>query len=125
TCKHGAIAKMVNGAGIRVETEHGTEPVFTRHLSAEDIASLEGLSSCPMIFQELVPKALELRITVVGKQMFVAAVDSASSADGADDWRKDDALLKGFQRFDRCPKSILERLLIMLTRLGLNFATVD
>lgn len=108
TCKHGVIAKMVDSTG-RIETEH----------------SLEGLSSCPVIFQESVPKALELRITVVGTQVFIAAVESASSTDGADDSRRDNRDLKGFQRFDRCPKSILQRLLAMLTRLGLNFATVD
>ena len=86
---------------------------------------MDDLRFCPMIFQEFVPKALELRITVVGTQVFVAAVDSSVSPSGADDWREDTELWEKFKPFDRCPEAILDRLLAMLTRLGLNFATVD
>src|SRR5438552_6669166 len=66
TCKNGLIAKMIDGSSVSVETDNGLEPVYTSHLSAEDFEELDSLSLCPMIFQEFVPKALELRITVVG-----------------------------------------------------------
>ena len=125
TCQPGVIAKMVDGSGIRIETDHGLEPVYTRQLSAADLADLDSLSLCPMIFQELVPKALELRITVVGTRVFVAAIDSSASTVGTDDWRKDTGLVRGFRPFDHCPPTILDRLLAMLDRLGLNFATID
>ena len=125
TCRHGVIAKMVDGSSVSVETEQGVSPVYTKHLTAEDLANLDGLSLCPMIFQEAVPKALELRITVVGNQVFVAAVASSASAVGAEDWRKDKGLVKEFRTYANCPSAILDRLLVMLNRLALNFATID
>jgi glutathione synthase/RimK-type ligase-like ATP-grasp enzyme len=125
TCRHGLIAKMIDGSSVSVETDQGSSPVYTRHLSAEDFTDLDSLNLCPMIFQELVPKALELRITIVGTRVFVAAVDSAVSTIGADDWRKDKGLVREFRPFDHCPEEILERFLVMLDRLGLNFATID
>jgi len=124
-CGNGLIVKMVDGSGIRLETEFGTEPVYTRRISSEEIHNLDDLRFCPMIFQEFVPKALELRITVVGTQTFVAAVDSTVSRSGAEDWRADTKLLDQFTPFNRCPQAILDRLLTMLTCLGLNFATID
>ena len=125
TCRHGLIAKMIDGSSVSVETDQGSSPVYTRHLSAEDLTDLDSLSLCPMIFQELVPKALELRITVVGARLFVAAVDSTVSTIGANDWRKDKDLVQKFRPFDHCPEAILECILAMLDRLALNFATID
>src|SRR5262245_41546381 len=125
TCRRGLIAKMIDGSSIGVETDQGLTPVYTRALLAEDLEDLDSLSLCPMIFQELVPKALELRITVVGARVFVAAIESGSSAIGAEDWRKDQGLVRGFRPFDNCPEVILDRLLAMLDHLGLNFATID
>ena len=125
TCRHGLIAKMIDGSSVSVETDQGLAPVYTRALSTEDLEDLDSLSLCPMIFQELVPKALELRITVVGTRVFVAAVDPTVSAIGNEDWRKDQGLVRAFRHFDNCPKVILDRLLVMLDRLDLNFATID
>lgn len=125
TCRDGVIAKMVDGSSVSVETDQGSSPVYTRHLSEADCADLEGLSLCPMIFQEAVQKALELRITVVGHRVFVAAIDSSVSDLGAADWRKDQSLMRAFRPYEDCPDAMLDRLLVMLNRLGLNFATID
>jgi len=125
TCQHGVIAKMVDGSSVSIKTDRGESPIYTRHLAEEDFADLDGLSLCPMIFQEAVPKALELRLTVVGERVFVAAVDSQVSTIGADDWRQDKGLVRAFRPYDHCPRTILDRLLVMLDRLGLNFATID
>jgi glutathione synthase/RimK-type ligase-like ATP-grasp enzyme len=125
TCKQGLISKMIDGSSVSFEADNGSAPVYTSRLSDEDIEDLDGLNLCPMIFQELVLKALELRITVVGNLVFVAAVNSNASAIGAVDWRKDKDLVRGISPYDNCPRSILDRLLVMLDRLGLNFATID
>jgi glutathione synthase/RimK-type ligase-like ATP-grasp enzyme len=124
-CRYGAIAKMVDGTSLVVETERGPSSVFTRRLTTEDLEDLDSLTLCPMIFQEVVPKALELRITVVGTRIFVAAVNSGASPIAADDWRKDEALGREFKPFKNCPQAVLDRIFVMLDRLNLNFATVD
>lgn len=123
-CPAGLVTKMV-GSSVLVETAMGLEPIYTRTVEPEELASLDGLDLCPMLFQERVPKALELRITVVGSRMFVAAIDSSTSVTGADDWRRDGSLLRGFRPYDDLPELVQSRIFSLLDRLGLNFATVD
>jgi glutathione synthase/RimK-type ligase-like ATP-grasp enzyme len=125
TCRNGMIAKMVDGSSVGVGTTTGSEPIYTTHLSPQDLEELDSIHLCPMIFQEAVPKAIELRITVVGASVFVAAVDSNASVKGSDDWRKDKSLVQGFYPFDDCPKDVLDRILELLNKVALDFATVD
>lgn len=123
-CPTGLVTKMVSSS-VLVETAAGREPIYTRTVEPEELASLDGLDLCPMLFQERVPKALELRITVVGSRMFVAAIDSSNSVTGRDDWRRDDTLMGSFRPYDDLPEPVQERIFALLDRLGLNFATVD
>jgi hypothetical protein len=55
----------------------------------EDLEHLDGLRYCPAIFQERVPKALELRATIVGDRVFTASIDSQSSELAKVDWRRE------------------------------------
>ena len=123
-CPTGIVTKLVSSS-LSVDGSDGREPIYTRRVEPGELASLEGLDLCPMLFQERVEKALELRITVVGSQMFTAAVDPTTSALGADDWRRDRALLKSFRPYRDLPEAVGARLFALLDRLGLDFATVD
>jgi glutathione synthase/RimK-type ligase-like ATP-grasp enzyme len=123
-CPGGLVTKMIDSS-VWIETEAGKEAIYTRTLETEELEALEGLDLCPMLFQERIPKARELRITVVGSRMFIAAVDSSASIEGADDWRRDRALVGSFRPCDDLPESVRERIFALLDQLGLNFATVD
>lgn len=123
-CPTGIIAKMVHGAHVR-DDDGDAEPIFTRALSADELDDLDGLELAPMIFQERLPKALELRLTIVGSRVFCAAIDSQNSELGAVDWRADPALVRGFRAYDALPAEIEAKLLRLLDSCGLNFATVD
>jgi len=125
TCPGGVIAKLVDGSTLRLE-DGGVAPVYARRLTPDDFAALDDLFLAPMIFQEAVPKARELRITIVGAKVFVAALEGAASgAHGADDWRQDPAASEAFRPYADCPPAVIARLLALCDRLGLNFATVD
>lgn len=124
SCPAGLVTKMIDSS-VWVETAAGNEAIYTRTVEPAELASLDGLDLCPMLFQERVPKARELRITVVGSRMFVAAVDSSASVEGADDWRRDRMLVGSFRSDDDLPERVRERIFALLDRLGLNFATVD
>lgn len=87
SCPNGVIAKMQHAFSIY---EEGVESVvFTNEIGEDDLVDLEAqLLLCPMKFQEKIEKKLELRITIIGKKVFAAALDSQSKADGKIDWRK-------------------------------------
>jgi glutathione synthase/RimK-type ligase-like ATP-grasp enzyme len=52
----------------------------TRLVSAADLAHLDDLSLAPVIFQEYVPAVADLRVTVVGDDMFAMAIDSRGTS---------------------------------------------
>jgi glutathione synthase/RimK-type ligase-like ATP-grasp enzyme len=99
--------------------------VFTTQVKREDLKDLSGLQYCPMIFQELIPKKIELRATVVGNKVFTAAVDSQQHEHTKIDWRVDGiGLLEAWVPY-QLPKSIERALLKLVAAFGLNYAAAD
>jgi len=61
--------------------------LYTGVLTKKEIANLDLIRQTPGIFQELVPKAYEVRTTVVGRKVFSARIDSQAHAETKIDWR--------------------------------------
>lgn len=86
--EQGIITKMLSSFAIY--GDQGEEMVvFTTPITEDDLENMEGLCFCPMTFQENIPKALELRTTIVGHQVFTAAVNSQKLEGSTYDWRKE------------------------------------
>ena len=78
-----------------------------------------------MQFQELVDKRVELRATVVGDDVFCAAVDSQQSEQTRLDWRKDGVgLLKQWTKYP-LPSSTSKQLVELVHSFGLRYAAAD
>jgi hypothetical protein len=99
--------------------------VFTNVVKKEDLEDLEGLRYCPMTFQEHVEKALELRVTVVGKKVMTAAIDSQAQENTRVDWRRDGVGLIEKWRPYELPEDERNGLLALLAELGLNYGAAD
>jgi hypothetical protein len=102
--------------------------VFTQVLTRDKLDELESLAACPAIFQQYVEKQVELRITIVGKEVFAAAIYSQEQPETRVDFRRW-ALLppeKDIKHtvFD-LPEIIRTKLLALMDRLGLVFGCVD
>jgi glutathione synthase/RimK-type ligase-like ATP-grasp enzyme len=79
-----------------LDTEPG-KSLFTSILTDKAIGSLDLIRATPGVFQQLIPKAYELRVTVVGTRIFSARINSQSRPETKVDWRHlpfevDDAL---------------------------------
>lgn len=123
SCEDGMITKMLSSFAIY---EEGKElVVFTNPVKPEDLADLSGLSLCPATFQELLPKALEIRVTVVGRRVMSAAVDSQVSARAAHDWRRDGVrMIQDWQPY-QLPSEIEEKILRLMDYFSLNYGAID
>jgi glutathione synthase/RimK-type ligase-like ATP-grasp enzyme len=116
--KGGVVCKMIHRALLG---ERRGVPTTT--MSASDLRNLDGLPLCPMIFQQRVPKALELRVTIVGRQIFSAATDSQKHDGTRDDWRVDQEKL--VWRPYKLPKPVESALLRFMDHFGLNYGAAD
>jgi glutathione synthase/RimK-type ligase-like ATP-grasp enzyme len=99
--------------------------VFTSVVDDAALMDLDGLRYCPMQFQRRVDKRLELRATVVGDDVFCAAVDSQQREETSLDWRKDGVgLLRAWERFT-LPRDVETALLRLVRSFGLGYAAAD
>ncbi|GAB4563692.1 MAG: hypothetical protein Tsb0020_13010 [Haliangiales bacterium] len=126
---NGLVCKMVSSlvsVGPADHSDAGASegPIPTTVVSERELARLDGLRHSPMLFQELLPKQRELRVTAVGQALFAAALDSTGSARGAIDWRLDPALTHAWRRCD-LPSSVASAIHALLDPLGLQFAAID
>ncbi|XXF80841.1 MvdD family ATP-grasp ribosomal peptide maturase [Myxococcaceae bacterium GXIMD 01537] len=124
SCPAGVVTKMM--ASFAIHDAQGREQVvFTTPLGAAELEDLEGLDLCPMTFQERVPKALELRVTVVGEQVMAAAIDSQAHARAREDWRREGAALVDAWTPYTLPEHERVRVLQLMDLLGLNYGAFD
>lgn len=98
--------------------------VFTSRVSAEDLSEDLPLQMAPVIYQELLPKLYDIRVTVVGDQLFAAAIDSQSIPSASLDWRRTESEELPHYTHE-LPAHLEQACLNYTAALGLNFGALD
>jgi hypothetical protein len=97
---------------------------FTEEVSRWELHGLDGLRGAPVLFQQLVPKALELRVTVVEGTVFAVGIASQDSVRHATDWRR-----CGSRRLRHVPQVLPEpvrrRCVTLVREAGLRYGAID
>src|SRR6185437_7314547 len=62
---------------------------FTSIVSESDIGEAVSVTSCPGIYQTVIPKRSELRVTFFGRSFYAMRIFSQESKNGRLDWRSD------------------------------------
>lgn len=96
-------------------------PRETHVVGEADFALLDSVRYAPVIFQRFVPADLDLRVTVVGDEIFAAAITSEDAY--AADYRPGLASAKVVPY--ALPDSIATRLLALMRVFGLQYGAVD
>ena len=82
------VAKAVSSGYIK--GIDGNRAIFTNALVPGDLEDLSGLALAPVIFQENIVKSSDIRVTVVGNDVFAAEILSQSRESSNVDWRATD-----------------------------------
>ena len=123
SCESGMVTKMLSSFAIYDEGKELV--VFTNAVKPEDLDDLSGLSLCPATFQEMVPKSLEIRVTVVGLRVMSAAIDSQVSTRATHDWRRDGVRMLQDWRPYQLPLDVEEKILRLMDYFSLNYGAID
>lgn len=116
------VAKAVSSGYI--EGTDGIQAIFTSALAPDDLEDLGGLALAPVIFQENVVKSSDIRVTVVGTDVFAAEILSQGRESSSVDWRAtDDPELE--HRPHQLPSSLARQCLSLVSNLGLAFGALD
>src|SRR5215212_3318980 len=116
------VAKLLRPIAVSMDA---VKPfVYTNRVSEEDLAGAEALRHSPMVFQELIPKACELRVAFVAGETFAGALDASGTSRGHTDWRRvapDECRWQKVQ----LPTEVASGLQSLMSELGLVFGAVD
>jgi glutathione synthase/RimK-type ligase-like ATP-grasp enzyme len=97
--------------------------LFTGVVTDERLSGIDSIRITPGIFQEYVEKAYELRVTVIGRHVFSARIDSQAFAEARLDWRR--ALHDvDYQAVD-LPRAIKEKIHAFMAAFGLVYGALD
>lgn len=126
-CEGRVITKMQHSFAIY---RGGIENVvFTNPVEEEDLEDLTGLRYCPMTWQEMIDKDLELRTTIVGNEAMTASIDSQrvrhQDRPTDLDWRRDGVGLLDDWKPYKLPDDVEQKAKQLLAEIGLNYGAFD
>jgi len=105
-----------------VRTGGGTQVVYTRRVSAQELKHLTGVDYSAHLFQAYVEALFSVRLTVVGNRFFAVRIDAGSDR-ARIDWRSDYAALSC--RVIDTPPDIRAGVAAYLKMAGLAFGAFD
>lgn len=121
--RHGDIAtKSVHMPVVKIKDRNHMFP--TTKIRATDTLDLSGLGLAPAIFQEVILKDVDLRVTVVGEKVFACAINRTSKSDDIDYRTGITSTDLEYEQYE-LPYDISERCVNMLKLLGLEFGAFD
>ena len=117
-----AVAKSIARSAIELDGSHWA--VFTRPLSRADVIGERALRISPCIFQEMIPKRADVRVTVVGSKIFAAAIMCKDPHPPEVDWRALENRSLIYRRHV-LPRAIADRCHLLMQELGLVYGCFD
>ena len=97
----------------------------THLINRDELAKLPSIAFCPTLLQEYVEKDIELRVTVVGSDVFACAIHSQEHNLTAVDWRL--GVTSELLRYSRyqLPVEVSELCVSLNKALGLSYSAID
>ena len=106
-----------------VEEAPGARMIYTTLITQEQLRVLETVRTAPCQFQELIPKRLEVRVTIIGEDMFVCEIHSQEDERTSLDWRHYEAPIT--YKKGSLPPEIADKCFALMKSYGLNYSAID
>ena len=97
--------------------------IYTKLIREQDLALLDTIRLAPGFFQEYIPKRVELRVTIIGNDIFTAELHSQVHEETRYDWRHYEVEVPTYEH--QLPVEIAEKCLALTKAYGLHFSTSD
>ena len=116
--------KPLSGVAFMSSATNTPAGVYTCRMEESDLREIDTVRYTPTFLQQYIPKAIELRITVVGKQVFAAEIHSQTREESRHDWR---VISPRYipHRPHSLPCELEERCVALVEYFGLSFGTID
>lgn len=124
-CENRLAVKMLSGRVFYDSQNKSMSCIYTQLITDEDIVrGRESIRWAPLFAQEYVPKAFELRVTIVGTRIFACAIHSQTSERTRHDWRRYDFSNVEHKQYN-LPNDVATKLLRFMEMLELQYGAID
>lgn len=107
-----------------IESEDANKVIFTSIIETLSDEDRNSISVCPVIFQRHIPKKTDIRVTVVGNQVFAVAIHSQETHETKVDWRRgSNPDLR--HEVVNLPDEVSEKCIRIVQRQSLRFGAID
>lgn len=98
---------------------------YTHKLSEQEVReTLSNVKFAPTFFQEYISKKIELRVTVIGNEVFACEIDSQGCDESKIDWRRKNPLELPHRPY-KLPSNLQSTLRKFMRSYGLNYSAFD
>lgn len=119
-----AVVAKPLGRGFIDENGNGSIIIFANRLSVADRDRLDAVKLAPTMFQQLIPKHCDLRVTVVGQRIFAVEIHSLLGGPFTVDWRREP--MEQLRHVPhRLPSLLHNKVLDLVRACNLQFAALD
>lgn len=105
------------------QTQVNLKAVYTTLITGENLHFLDTITEVACQFQEYIPKDYELRVTVIGDEIFAAEIHSQTDEQTSTDWRRYNVTIP--YRKANLPVEIAQRCMSFVKSYQLNFSAID
>ena len=118
--QQGTITKPMKSGYI----EDSDKIIFTNKVTSETIKTIDSIQGMPVCLQEEINKTADIRVTIVGKHIFAAKIESDEDTGIVTDWRKTKYAGQRYSHFI-LPSDISCKVLGLNQMMGLRFSAMD
>ncbi len=121
----GIIVKTIASPNVLPEDGDHAEPgiIMTSEVKDRSRDAFAAVQHTACLFQELIPKKYDIRVTLVGRKLFPVAIDSQSNQNSVIDWRSVGPALS--HEVTDLPEEIESKLLELAHSFNLKYAAID
>lgn len=120
-CDSNCIIKPIKSGNMKDSNQ--PMAIFTTKLNSKQFDSSERIESFPVFIQKNIEKKFDLRITVIGDEVFTAQIHSQSNEDSEVDWRRGQQILE--HRNHELPEKIKTMCISITRKMNLNYSAID
>ena len=99
--------------------------LYTKRVTKSGLDSINLAKYCPSFLQEYIQKDIEIRVTVVNKQIFACEIHSQDRLETKDDWRHPEHVYNLKHKPHKLPCNIANKCIDFLRRFNLIFGAFD
>lgn len=121
---HGDVVAKPLGGGAAGRHDGTRIVIYANRLQPHHLERLDTVAGIPTLFQRLIRKGHDLRVTVVGRRVFATEIWTRGSGDESVDWRREP--VENLHHVSHTlPAAVESRILDLVRRSGLQFSALD